>query len=886
MKTTRHNFNRILFVLTVVLFSCPWFVSNAHAATIRGTVKNNAGTGITGPTVIWVAAIQGNPCEWHEWKGYAVTNPVDGTYEIEVVEGTYYLQTYNNNQSNYVNEWHTGATDPSSSDCDLAIEISVTDAAPASDIDFKLELGGSVSGTGIDSLVSPNAIEDARVVAWLGDPCEDRQWMTDAWTDENGEYKIWGIPAGTCYVQTHNENEYADEWYDDPASTYYCHEAESVTVVSNVDEAGINFQLDIGGRISGKVVNESDVAQQNVDVHYWNDACAVWADITTDINGAFEFIGLPPGPAMVAVQPEVNTGLAWGGGYYYLGEGEVMDLGTIKLQQGALISGVIKDTGDTLLPHVWYWYGGKFEMGRGETGADGSFAFRLPAGKYTLNLSDKADYVMVPVGITVTDVSVAQPLGNLTAYDATTGDEVSGTVTGDSPPADMELEVLAFLNSQEFTPNNFGGVSPMGYDEPVAGAYSLFVPPDAVPGVGEDQEDVMVVLVLWSEGDDGNESLTVVDWIQDVSTIPLPGSTTVNLAYTSSGYTVEGCVKDSSGEGIFFATVLLYNSAEEFVGFAETDHNGEYTFYNVPAADYKVAVTHRDYDDTEWSDYFGVNASTTVPDIFLEITMCTDPNDSDTDDDGISDGDEDINKNGVVDPGETDPCNPDTDDDGIQDGTESGITVPVADPDGDGPLLGTNIAIFIPDADPTTTTDPLNPDTDGDGLSDGEEDINHNGMVDEGEYDPSVVNQFFVGTGETYATIQAAVDAASNGDIIIARDGIYTENVDVNKSITLSAENFENTIVQGGFKVTADNVTIENFNITGGYEWDPDGAGRGGTYRAGIYVVSCRNVGIINNRIETIQGGTGGSGRAYSGSGGAVGVWALVFIFLHQLEII
>ena len=34
-------------------------------------------------------------------------------------------------------------------------------------------------------------------------------------------------------------------------------------------------------------------------------------------------------------------------------------------------------------------------------------------------------------------------------------------------------------------------------------------------------------------------------------------------------------------------------------------------------------------------------------------------------------------------------------------------------------------------------TDPFNPDTDGDGLLDGEEDINHNGVVDDGETDPN-----------------------------------------------------------------------------------------------------------------------------------------------------
>ena len=121
----------------------------------------------------------------------------------------------------------------------------------------------------------------------------------------------------------------------------------------------------------------------------------------------------------------------------------------------------------------------------------------------------------------------------------------------------------------------------------------------------------------------------------------------------------------------------------------------------------------------------------------LENSWCTDLFDADSDDDGIPDGDEDANHNGVVDESETDPCNIDTDGDGIQDGTELGITEPVADPDGDGHLLGTDIGVFIPDTDPTTTTDPLNNDSDGDGAWDGTEDANHNGRVDAGETDPN-----------------------------------------------------------------------------------------------------------------------------------------------------
>ena len=48
--------------------------------------------------------------------------------------------------------------------------------------------------------------------------------------------------------------------------------------------------------------------------------------------------------------------------------------------------------------------------------------------------------------------------------------------------------------------------------------------------------------------------------------------------------------------------------------------------------------------------------------------------------------------------------------------------------------------LFQPDLDPTTTTDPLDPDTDNDRLTDGQEDTNHNGRVDPGESCPNTSN--------------------------------------------------------------------------------------------------------------------------------------------------
>ena len=76
---------------------------------------------------------------------------------------------------------------------------------------------------------------------------------------------------------------------------------------------------------------------------------------------------------------------------------------------------------------------------------------------------------------------------------------------------------------------------------------------------------------------------------------------------------------------------------------------------------------------------------------------------------------------------------------------------------------------------------------------------------------------------DDYATIQAAVNAASAGDTIIVRDGTYTENVKVKKDhLTIKSENgADSTIVQAAnpgdnvFEVTADYVNISGFTIEG-----------------------------------------------------------------------
>jgi len=58
-----------------------------------------------------------------------------------------------------------------------------------------------------------------------------------------------------------------------------------------------------------------------------------------------------------------------------------------------------------------------------------------------------------------------------------------------------------------------------------------------------------------------------------------------------------------------------------------------------------------------------------------------------------------------------------------------GVVAPIADPDGSGPLSGTVAGLFVAGADPSSTTDPLDADSDDDGIADGAEDANRNGIA-------------------------------------------------------------------------------------------------------------------------------------------------------------
>jgi len=593
---------------------------------ISGTLYDATGDPVEDGYILDVTAFRGNSCENSEYIGAQGTAKNPPSYTIDKVPpGTYYVRSNNKGNVWYVDEYHTvsGNTNNGVSySCSLATQVSVNSGMDTPNIDFQLDGGGRISGTVYKSDgTTPITDADIRIFAYEGGAC-NRQFVDGTMTS-NGSYNIAGLPAGSYHIHAFRENgvNYIGEWHSKPLSSYDCNDADAVQVWVGVETEDIDFQLDSGGNISGRLVDENGQPLGNVKVEYdGNSPGSDWQQVWSNpADGTFTLNGLGPGPAEITIISDPGRYLAGFRRNFYLAPGEHKDIGTLRVQKGAAISGVVVKGGVPLQEYELS-VGAKLTLAEVDTGADGSFGFVLPPGEFVINSKDAMDsFTIVPQKVVVagSDIMTNRVIPTIAAYDLSNGDAYNGTVTiNDSPPTDAAVMVLSFMNDEKFDLNNWGAMSPLSiggfFDGSTASnPYQLATPPGSA---------VRLMSALYSEWNDGNQSFTLIE-----STNNVTGGGTYNYAYNNIGSTVDGYVT-RNGEPVYLALLGLYReTGNEFAGFATTDHTGYYVLYNVPDGTYVVKVTAEDYDGIVKSPYYLVNDNLTIPTITIPGDIYVEP---------------------------------------------------------------------------------------------------------------------------------------------------------------------------------------------------------------------------------------------------------------------
>jgi len=198
-----------------------------------------------------------------------------------------------------------------------------------------------------------------------------------------------------------------------------------------------------------------------------------------------------------------------------------------------------------------------------------------------------------------------------------------------------------------------------------------------------------------------------------------------------------------------------------------------------------------------------------VADEIEQASACLEYDDPDSDGDGLCDGPrdvagvcvggEDLNGDGVLGSGETDPCHVDTDCDGSADQDERDLGLNPRKKDTDGDLVSDGIELcrtsnldpgycttFVAAGTGCQPTDPVDVDSDGDGIHDGVEDADRDGVVDSSETDPN--NADSDGDGMCDGPTRNIAGVCAGGEDLNANGVVDTGETDPRAPGTASAD--------------------------------------------------------------------------------------------------
>ena len=267
------------------------FVLDLGGSIAGQVTRNRFGTGIQGVNIYVYST------SWAVIKSSGTD--INGNYTVGgLPTGNYYLKTLNNT---YVDEYYGNIPvigNPLTFPPVGATSVSVTEGLGTPNINFVLDLGGSISGR-VTRDPEGTGIQNVTIYVY------DTSWnyLKGRATNTTGTYTVGGLPTGNYHVYTYNSLGYVDEYYNNvPVIGSHMPPlgVTPVEVIQTLDTPNINFLLDLGGSISGRVTRDPEgTGIQNVEIDVFDTSWNFLKSASTDVNGYYTVAGLLEGSYFV-----------------------------------------------------------------------------------------------------------------------------------------------------------------------------------------------------------------------------------------------------------------------------------------------------------------------------------------------------------------------------------------------------------------------------------------------------------------------------------------------------------------------------------------------------------------------------------------------------------
>ncbi|QTA86592.1 carboxypeptidase regulatory-like domain-containing protein [Desulfonema magnum] len=546
----------------------------------------------------------------------------NGIYSFSVPEGIYFVNTDifcggGNTSSNLVDEFWNEAGQTVG--CNGADSVTVAAGQITSDINFSLEEGGRISGKVItaDGDPVPNICVNAT------DSCGGSLQGGNV-TDENGIYSF-SVPEGIYFVNTdiscgggNTSSNLVDEFWNEAGQTVGCNGADSVTVAAGQTTSDINFSLEEGGWISGKITTANGQPLPNAHIGANETQCggSVWFETGTDENGNYSVV-VPEGDYYINTEVGCslsNTSLNSAGEFWNGKEGtykcsESVPVNVVKgeitpnidflLADGGRISGRVTTSDGQAVSNIYvyasktgHWWGVEYT-----TDKDGYYCLIVPEGSCYVCTNNSWSESSLPLdyvnecwdgedGVAnANDAKLVNVIAGQTTPDINFSLEQGGVISGKVTSADGQPIPNVCVNAS--TGGQCGNVWQGGSVTDGNGNYSFAVPEGSHfiatdVACGNSNPPRNFVNEIWNGGNGTFHCPNAAP--VDVKT----GETTENINFSlEEGGIISGKVTSSDDQPIANIEIGTFTNCKDEYNSGFSDENGDY-YVALPEGEYQL----------------------------------------------------------------------------------------------------------------------------------------------------------------------------------------------------------------------------------------------------------------------------------------------------------